>query len=201
MFALSNEIVGLAYGPKWTHVVPILRVFIIFTIVRSVTAQCAAIYNVVGRTDIGTKVTIGAVPVYLCGIFAGSYWGLTGVAVGVVLARCIIAAVAFTISIKLIHLSSVRAIGIMIPAAVTSTIMGLAVWTVDRLLFPYLGMLSRAVACTVLGLWVYLATMAIVYVSSYREITRILAALCTPVGGALTYFGKIISLTGAVRRI
>ncbi|MBA2725798.1 MAG: lipopolysaccharide biosynthesis protein, partial [Actinobacteria bacterium] len=79
MFILSNELVSVLYGPGWEPVTLLLRVFIVFTMVRSVTSTVGVIFNVMGRPDVGLKVTAGQAPFYLAGIALGSRFGVLGV--------------------------------------------------------------------------------------------------------------------------
>ncbi|HEX2202696.1 MAG TPA: lipopolysaccharide biosynthesis protein, partial [Longimicrobium sp.] len=89
LFAVAGDAVALVYGPRWAASVPLLRILVAFTLVRAVTSPTASVYALVGRPELGTRINLATVPVYLAAIVAGSRWGLTGVAVGVAAVRIV----------------------------------------------------------------------------------------------------------------
>ncbi|MDB4906536.1 MAG: polysaccharide biosynthesis protein [Gemmatimonadetes bacterium] len=105
MFVTADHLVAFVYGPKWTSVSAILRIFIVFTIARSVTSPSGIVFNVMDRPDIGWRFNLAFVPFFLAGIAIGSHWGVIGVAVAVAAVRIVGALLSFSLSARLLGMA------------------------------------------------------------------------------------------------
>jgi O-antigen/teichoic acid export membrane protein len=196
MLVLADDLIRVIYGPGWGPVGVLLRIFIVFTLVRSVTSQCAVIYNVVGRTDIGFKFNLVVLPFYLGGIYIGSNWGLVGVALGVTLVRSLSAIIAFLISVKLIDLKVSKAVGVMFPVSVISGCMSMALWALHNMLVAHdVGILLRIGWCTVIGAMLFVIGLACFDRETYREVTALVTSLSSPLGKRMAKFGNVVAIS------
>ncbi len=102
MFVLSDELVALVYGQRWAAAVPLLRIFIVSTLVRSVTSPSGAIFNVVGRPELSMKIVLWFLILYIPSLVLFSRWGIVELAMDVAIARIIVGMVSLYISLDLI---------------------------------------------------------------------------------------------------
>ena len=178
IFAIAGDLVQIIYGPKWEPIVILLRIFIVFTMVRSVTSPSGVIYNVVGRPDIGFKFTVVFLPFYLGAIYIGSQYGIVGVAVGVTIVRTVGGLIAFALSERLIHMPFLRGIAVMLRAGVLSIAMGGFVWAADAVLAGLgIELLLRTIFCVVFGALIYIIGLAIFERETYLEVTNLTSSL------------------------
>jgi PST family polysaccharide transporter len=102
LFVLSNELVYLVYGAKWAAAVPLLRVFIVATLVRSVTSPSGAIFNVVNRPELSMQIVFWFLLCYIPALVVTSQIGLRELALCVAAARVIVGLVSLYMSLDLI---------------------------------------------------------------------------------------------------
>jgi O-antigen/teichoic acid export membrane protein len=108
LFVLANELVLVVYGPKWLGAVPLLRLFILATLVRSVTSPSGAIFSVIGRPEVSVKIVLWFVALYIPALLVASRFGLVEFAITVTAARMIVGFVSLYMSLDLIDESRVR---------------------------------------------------------------------------------------------
>lgn len=111
MFVLAHELVGLVYGAKWQAAVPLLRIFIVFTLVRSVTSPSGAIFNVAGRPELSMKIVLWFLVFYIPALVVTSQWGVMALALCVCAARVIVGLVSLYMSLDLIEEGKARVTG------------------------------------------------------------------------------------------
>ena len=121
MAVVAGDLIPVVYGPGWQPAVALLRLFIAFTLVRSVTSPSSMIYSLVGRPGIGFRIVLWLTPVYLAAIAAGCRWGAAGIATGVVLARTGAALIELHLAVRQISLS-VRAVALALSASTALTL-------------------------------------------------------------------------------
>jgi O-antigen/teichoic acid export membrane protein len=173
MAVVADDLVRTVYGPGWGPVVALFRVFVAFTLVRSLTSPSSMIYNITGRPGIGFKVTAWMTPVYLAAILIGTEWGAVGVATGVVIVRGVGALLELRIAGREIDLR-IDAVGRVLlgPAGLTLVMAGV-VWA-GRLALEAagVGVLPRLLAATLLGGTVYVGVLAVLQPAGYDDLAR-----------------------------
>jgi O-antigen/teichoic acid export membrane protein len=178
LFALADDVVRLVYGPDWEPVVNLVRIFIIFTVVRSVTSPSGIIYNVIGRSDIGLKFNLGFLPFYLIAIFWGSQEGIVGVAIGVTAVRTIGAIIALAISTNLIHLPFVRAITPLFLGAIISLVVAALAWGMNFLFIASnITLVIRLALCLGIAGLLYGVGLALFDREAYEEVIRLISSI------------------------
>jgi PST family polysaccharide transporter len=87
MFVLAEEFVLTLYGPAFEASVLPLRILIVFAMRRAVTSPMQTVFSVLGRPEIGARLGVAFVPIFLASILVGVQWGVVGVAVAVTVSR------------------------------------------------------------------------------------------------------------------
>jgi PST family polysaccharide transporter len=170
MFVLADELIGLVYGPKWSDAVPLLRIFIVSTLVRSVTSPSGAVFNVVGRPELSMKIALGFVALYVPALVLFSRWGLVPFALCVAAARFIVGLVSLYISLDLIAESKARVTDELIRPLIAGIAMAIAVWGVDRALIGAgVPAVVRIAAGAVVGAVVYLGAARLLAQRAFGE--------------------------------
>jgi O-antigen/teichoic acid export membrane protein len=164
LFVLANELVFLVYGPKWGGAVPLLRIFIVATLVRSVTSPSGAIFNVVGRPELSMKIVLWFLILYVPVLVITSQVGLVELALGVAGARVIVGLVSLYMSLDLIDESRWRVTGELLRSLLAGIVMALAAWGTNRLLIaeavPIAVRIAVVAAVGVLVFWIAARTIA-----------------------------------------
>jgi PST family polysaccharide transporter len=184
MFAIADDLVLLVYGHKWIPVVPVLRLFIIFTLVRTVTSAAGAVFRVVGRTEVALISYLILTPMVYAGVFIGSHWGVAGVALGVTIARVISGCISFSWSLSMVGASVASGFKALVPSTVASLVMAALVWGARHGLLQLGLALPVRVAVTVpLGVVAYVGVLRIISDDAFADFTR-LATRLSPRAGA-----------------
>jgi PST family polysaccharide transporter len=137
MFVLADKLVLTLYGTQWAASVLPLRILIVFALRRAVGAPVTALYDVLGRPDIGMKLSLLFIPCYLLSIWIGSYSGIVGVAAAVTLVRTFHGFLQFYVVARLLKISMGELLGPLMPALSSSLIMGAAVFGASAALDSY----------------------------------------------------------------
>jgi O-antigen/teichoic acid export membrane protein len=117
--------------------VPLLRIFIVSTLVRSVTSPSGAVFNVVGRPELSMRIALWFVVLYVPGLVLFSRWGVTEFALFVAAARIIVGLVSLYMSLDLIGESKARVTDELWRPLFAGIAMAVVVWFTN-------GALSRA---------------------------------------------------------
>ena len=83
LFVLADDFILTLYGPNWVESIAILRIFLLYTIIRSITSPVGAVFDATGRPDIPFKTRVILIPFLFLSIFIGVRFGLTGIAASV----------------------------------------------------------------------------------------------------------------------
>ncbi len=132
----AKVLVPVLLGDQWRPAIPIVEALALGGPALSFTRLETSLYNAVGRPSIGLAVSafqlVLVVPAYLI----GAHWGVTGVAVAVVITAYLILPVVFTIRARFLRQTFMDQIAPLVPMAVaTVTMAGAALlvreWLVD----------------------------------------------------------------------
>ena len=170
MFAISDDLVLLALGPKWVAATPLLRLFILFTLVRSITSPSGSIFNVLGRTDLSLKFYLVLTPMILGAVFIGHYFGVAGVALGVTIVRVIAGLAAFMVSLRLVDASIAEGLKALVPSTIASAVMAAAVWSTHLWMQSIVPLGARVAMMAPLGLVLYLVALRLVSAAAFRDL-------------------------------
>jgi len=179
MFAIADDLILLVLGPKWAPVLPLLRMFILFTLVRSITSPSGSIFNVLGRTDVSFKFYIGLTPGILAAVVIGQHFGVAGVALGVTTVRVIAGFTAFAVSLKMVNASVSEGFVALVPSTIASALMAVAVWSTHLALQSSLVLAARIGLMIPLGAILYLFLLRVTSRAAFVDLLRT-ASMITP---------------------
>lgn len=87
LFIVADDFIHVIYGEKWAGAVLPLRVLILYAIRYSIGSPLGPALKALGRPDLIFKIGLATVPVYFTAVWAGTDYGIVGVAIGVTLTR------------------------------------------------------------------------------------------------------------------
>lgn len=85
MVVLASSLVPLILGEKWMNAIEIFQILSIYALIRSTTSPAGSLLLSQGRADIGFWWSIGEFSLMPMIIYIGSYWGLIGVAISLLI--------------------------------------------------------------------------------------------------------------------
>jgi O-antigen/teichoic acid export membrane protein len=180
MFVLADELVALVYGPKWSDTVPLLRIFIVSTLVRSVTSPSGAIFNVVGRPELSMRIVLGFLAIYLPALVVFSRWGVIEFALCVAVARILIGLVSLYISLDLIDESKARVTDELVRPLIAGVAMAVVGWFTDAALVRAgVPIPVRIAIVAVAGAVVYLAAAYVLARRAFDESRALIKGLAS----------------------
>jgi PST family polysaccharide transporter len=178
MFVLAPELVQIVYGAHWADVVPLLRLFIVFTLVRSVTSPSGVIFNVAGRPDLSMRIVFWFLVLYIPALLVTARYGVLALALCVTVARVIIGLVSLYMSLDLIEESKWRVTEELLRPLAAGLVMAVGAWLVGR------GMVQlgwpgsiRIVVVTIVGTVIYLGMIRIMARRALDEALGLVKAL------------------------
>ena len=178
MAVVAGDLIPTVYGPRWEPAVDLLRIFVAFTLVRSVTSPSSMVYNVTGRPGIGFKVTAWFTPVYVVAVVVGSRWGAAGIATAVALVRITTALVDTHLAAGQIGLRLRAVVQTVQAAAALTAVMGAAVWLARQVLANNgVGPGGRLAASVALGAAVYGAGLLVLRPDGTDDLLRSVRAV------------------------
>jgi O-antigen/teichoic acid export membrane protein len=183
MFVMAGDLVPALYGSRWAPTIALLRIFVVFTLVRSLTSPSSMVYNVTGRPDIGFKFTIAFTPVYLAAIVVGSRWGAVGVASAVMIVRVVGAVVDLRLATGQMGMP-VRAVASVLRRAVLLAVAAAtAAWLArEALVQAGVGLFPRLALASAAGGAVYVAAVVRLRPPGYDDLARVAQSLVRAVG-------------------
>lgn len=96
-------IIRVLYGPSWAEAALPLSLLSVFTLMRSISSPTSSLFNATGNPRLGFIFNLWFSPVFLISVGLGSYFGMMGVVIAVVLARVVGAQVLLHSALKLIQ--------------------------------------------------------------------------------------------------
>ena len=87
IFVLAPEFTSLFLGDKWMPIVPVMRILVIWGVIRAIGATTTQIFYAVGEPKINTKLMLLQLSLIVIGIYPLTMmWGMQGTAISVVIA-------------------------------------------------------------------------------------------------------------------
>jgi O-antigen/teichoic acid export membrane protein len=89
MLLTSKPVILLLYGPKWADAVVPMQILILYAAFRAVTSSYGSVMNTFHLNRKSFIVTLTYIPFYLVGSIIGSYFGVVGIAVAVLIVKVV----------------------------------------------------------------------------------------------------------------
>ena len=179
MFVLAEELVHVVYGGQWTAAVPLLRILIISTLVRSVTSPSGVIFNVVGRPELSMQTALWFVAFYVPALVLTSRTGdIVDVTLCVSACRVAIGLLSLYISLEVIAESKLRVtVELMRPLLAGGIMTGVTWYANHALATVGWPVVVRIFAITALGGAIYFIAMTVISKRAVQEALVVFKAL------------------------
>jgi PST family polysaccharide transporter len=89
MLLTSKPVILLLYGPKWIDAVLPMQILILYAAFRAVTSSYGSVMNTFHLNRKSFIVTATYIPFYLIASIIGSYFGIVGIAIAVLLVKVV----------------------------------------------------------------------------------------------------------------
>lgn len=89
MLLCAKPIILFLYGPKWIDAVLPMQILLVYSVFRSVTSSYGAVMNSFHLNKKSFVVTLVYTPFHLVGSLVGSFYGVTGIAVSVLIVKSV----------------------------------------------------------------------------------------------------------------
>ena len=173
MFVISESFVMGVLGEQWAELIPVMQIFCISGIVRSIVTVTGAIYLSQGATSLQLKVTILTKPITIAGVLAGVPWGVIGIAIGSSVANFINSIITLIAAGSTIDLKLTTLLKTLNPTLLAAISMGLFVTLISPLTSLETGVLLMIVQM-ISGALFYWAIIAIMKVRAYQDVMNVL---------------------------
>lgn len=183
LFVVADLFVLTIYGPQWTEAITPLRILLIYALRYAIGSPVNAIFISARRPDILMKFNLIFIPIYLIVVFAGSMYGIIGVAIGVTVVRTGIGLIVLGVAARLAGSSLSAVLRITSPALLASLGMGLVVVITRLGLAPFdLPNLLELLFLIGVGGIAYLALLVFVFRDLWEHLLTLLDAFSPRLG-------------------
>ncbi len=160
---VADFLVPALLGPKWVGVIGPLRLLGVFVAVRSLTTFLPNLLTAIGDAAFVMWTTIGAAITMPFAFWVGSRWGTSGIAAAWLVAYPLIIAPVYYRVFRKTEMSTKEYVSILLPSAVGSAIMAVAVLGIREVMPPHLTPLSSLLLVTIGGILAYSAALFALY--------------------------------------
>lgn len=171
----APDIIPVAFGPQWERAVPVMQLLALAATLRSLTFNVGDIYKAVGRVGVLNRLAL----LYLA-VAAPTLWllvpsGIAAVAAGLLALSAVFTVIRFAVASRMMRVPGRAIAGELVPAAVASALMALAV-TGTGILLDDLPAAGRLPLLVLAGALSYAAALAVVSRSTVRQISDVARA-------------------------
>lgn len=175
LWVVSEHFVLALLGPRWSEVIPILRVFCLVGAVQSLSTTTGWIYQSQGRTDMMFRWGLGAgillIGSILIGIWMGNIYYVS--ICYAIMSSVVLFYPSFSIPGKLINMSVWEVICSIRGVFICAVVMALFVWGIDFLVPVNWNHWGQLIAETGMGAAVYLTAVLIFRLKAYQDLRNL----------------------------
>ena len=129
----ATEIVQVVYGPKWLEAAPVIPILCLFGAMRAVSSINGYVFNAIARPDLPFYLNFGKLLVIgVLIVPATRHYGVTGAALAVTIPSMIQLPIGYAILGRIVGLPVRRILAAILPSALPSFAMGLALLLLER---------------------------------------------------------------------
>lgn len=154
--ATADILVMSLLGEKWKSIIPLILILAPIGMIQSIYTSAGTIYQAKGRTDIWFKWGIVTGIIFISSFIIGLKWGITGVAVGYLIANLITIYPGLLIPFNLIDLKVKSFLLSFRRTFLISLIMSLFIYIIKKSLFNYMTSIELLIVLIVLSLLFYI---------------------------------------------
>lgn len=170
LIVVAEDFVIAVFGPQWSAMIPIVRIFSLVGLIHSINALNGNIFQALGRTDLQLKVGGTVAVLGIVAITIGLWGGVYGVAIAFTIFSYLAFYPSLKIAVNLIHLSFSEVMLNMKEVFFISVSMAVMVYGIEWLL-PGLtnrwGMLTLQIAS---GALIYFAAIHLFKIQAYEDL-------------------------------
>jgi teichuronic acid exporter len=174
MSSVSEEFVQVFMGRNWEDAGVVLALVPLIVPFRVISLLMAPLTDGLGRPDIGLRNLATFTLLIPVAILIGTFWGLTGVCVGLIIASMLALAINFRRSLGLLELKRETLFDAVVPTVIAGGAMYAAVWLVKTLVFADAAAPWRLCAAIVTGIIVYSMITFLINRSAVRQCLTLL---------------------------
>ena len=173
IIAVAPQFVYAVLGAQWAPAVPLLRLLAVWGAIRAFGANAGALFQAVGRPDIGTKIQAIKVVILAITIYpAAVRFGTLGVAGAVVANAILVQPILIFMILDVTQGSLPRLLFLLVCPLVGSVVMALVVVGIDEAFVPRTGLLQLG-GLVATGVVMYVGVMVLIEMVSQYEFTSV----------------------------
>ena len=171
MSSVSHEFVQVFMGGNWAEASIVLALIPLVVPFRVISLLMAPLTDGLGRPDIGLLNLATFTLLIPIAVLIGTFWGLTGVCIGLIIASASALLINFRRSLGLLGLDLSVLFGAIFPTVIAGVVMYLAVWLVKTFVLAGAGAAAPLQLCgeIVAGIITYSAMTFLVNRSAVRQ--------------------------------
>lgn len=105
LIVTADPLIRVIYGEQWLEAIPLLKVLAVYAWVHSLGYHAGDVYKAIGRPNVLLNLTIFAVFVDLAALLIGAFYGVTGIASGLLAGMTCNCAINFFVVYRMIGVS------------------------------------------------------------------------------------------------
>lgn len=133
MFVVAEAFVLEVLGPQWAKLIPVLQIFCIAGVAKSIVTVTGSLYLSQGAAALQLRVNLYLKPIAIAGICLGLPWGLVGVATGVAVTAWINGLITLTVAGRLVDLGLLTLLRSLAPTLLATLLMALLIWPIRQI--------------------------------------------------------------------
>lgn len=172
----SPSAVPLVLGDRWSEAIPAFQILSLVALLHAPASLSPAIFDGLGRPDLGLKFLLLALAANLFGFTAGLKWGITGVAIGYLCANLATIPIHYRFVLGLLEAPAAPLIDIFARGALCLASLGATWFLLTSLIQPGADLWRLALGCTA-SLAAYAATSRLALPDAWRLASQSLRQL------------------------
>jgi PST family polysaccharide transporter len=170
---LAPEVIGLAFGPRWSPAVPVMQALALVGIPHSLVYANKAAINAGGRPEVSLRLALLTGLVSVVGFAVVVRWGIVAVALSYTISGYLLALVSVAVTVRVLALDTRTYLRQLLAPLLSGALMVMAVVAAKVLLADEVSdLLNLAVCGTVAGL-VYLGMLCVTARSQVRALATL----------------------------
>lgn len=171
---VADEFTVGILGPQWRGIIPLLRILIIFGLIRAVVSTMKWPMLATGRSDVNFWWQLIGGSLMIGGFTVGLLWGVSGVAWGLVIASSVSVLPGLVLLRRVIDIRPDRLFRRLFPSLVASSAMAVTVWLFGEYALSGLTDVLSLVVQVSIGFVVYWGLSFAFQLEGYLELKRFL---------------------------
>lgn len=169
LFVVSEPFVLAVFGDQWSPMIPVLRVFCLTGLLKSVGTLTGNLYLSQGRSDLQLRVGLLVHTIAMISIVIGLQWGILGVAIGLTVATILNSYPSLYYAGRLVNLTFWQVWRTLLNVLFVALVMGVGVWAIGFFLTEEWPHWLQLAAQIVAGVTLYGVMLHLFRVRAYVE--------------------------------